>query len=259
MAKKKAEKKAEKTTEAPKEERKRKRPGPASRRPSSKRHAENLTKVDKKKRYALEEAIDILRDCKKAKFDETVEVCMKLGIDPRKSDQLVRGSVSLPKGTGKSVTILVFAEGDAAKQAEEAGADYVGSSEYADKIQKEGWLDFDMVIAHPSMMRHVGKLGKILGPKGKMPSPKSGTVTPNVGQAVQEFKAGKVEFRSDSGGNVLAPLGKLSFASEDLVANATAFIEHIRNIRPSTAKGTYMEKVCISSSMGPGLMIDTGK
>ena len=259
MAKKKADKKAEKQAEAPKEEKRRKRPGPARRRPSSRRHAENQAKVDKKKRYSLDEAVSILKSCKATKFDETVEVSMQLGIDPRKSDQLVRGSVSLPKGTGKSIKILVFAEGDVAAKAEEAGADYVGSSEYADKIQKEGWLDFDLVIAHPAMMRHVGKLGKILGPKGKMPSPKSGTVTPNVGQAVKEFKAGKVEFRSDGGGNVLAPLGKLSFAAEDLVANATAFIEHIRNVRPSTAKGTYMQKVCISSSMGPGLMIETGK
>ncbi|WP_372368587.1 50S ribosomal protein L1 [Candidatus Uabimicrobium sp. HlEnr_7] len=259
MAKKKAEQKAETQAEAPKEEKKRRRPGPARRRSSSKRHAENLTKVDEKKRYSVDEAIKILQSCKRTKFDETVEVSMKLGIDPRKSDQLVRGSVSLPKGTGKTIKILVFAEGDPAAQAKEAGADYVGSSEYADKIQKEGWLDFDLVIAHPAMMRHVGKLGKILGPKGKMPSPKSGTVTPNVAQAVKEFKAGKVEFRSDGGGNVLAPLGRMSFAPEDLIVNATAFIEHISNIKPSTAKGTYMQKVCISSSMGPGLMIETGK
>lgn len=241
------------------EEKKRKRPGPARRRPSSKRHAENLKKVDSKKKYLLEDAINLLKDFKNTAFDETVEISMTLGIDPRKSDQMVRGSVSLPKGTGKTVKILVFAEGDAAIQAEEAGADYVGSAEYVNKIQKEGWLDFDMVIAAPAMMRHVGKLGKILGPKGKMPSPKSGTVTPNVGTAVKEFKAGKVEYRSDAGANVLVPLGKASFSSEDLLANASAFIDHIISIKPATVKGTYMQKISISTTMGPGVAIDASK
>lgn len=268
---------AEKKKEEKKEEKKRrKRPGPANRRPPSKRHEENVKTIggkkldgkrknkrkyalDRRKKYALAEAVSFLKDCKPAKFDETVEIAMKLGIDPRKSDQLVRGSVSLPKGTGKSVKILVFAEGDAATQAKEAGADYVGSTEYVDKIQKEGWLDFDLVIAAPAMMRHVGKLGKVLGPKGKMPSPKSGTVTPNVGTAVKEFKAGKVEYRADGGGNVLVPLGKLSFSPEDLVANASAFIDHISSVKPATVKGTYMQKVCISSTMGPGLAIDVSK
>lgn len=254
---KKTDKKAKDKKEEPKvEERRRKRPGPASRRAESKRHKENSKKVDSKKKYALGEAVDILRSCKKVKFDETVEIAMSLGIDPRKSDQLVRGSVSLPKGTGKTVKILVFAEGDQAKQAEEAGAEYVGSEEYVEKIEKENWFDFDLVIAHPSMMRHVGKLGKVLGPKGKMPSPKSGTVTTDVATAVKEFKAGKVEYRSDSGGNVLAPIGKLSFVAEDIVANASTFIDHIRNVRPSTTKGTYIKSVSIASTMGPGLMLD---
>jgi len=181
---------------------------------------------------------------------------MKLGVDPRKSDQMIRGSVSLPKGLGKSVTVLAFAEGDIANQAKEAGADFVGGKEIVDKIKKENWFDFDVAIAHPSMMRFVGQVGRLLGPKGKMPSPKSGTVSEDVATAVKEFKAGKVEFRVDSGGNLHVPVGKKSFAVEDLRDNVVAFVEHIRSIRPATSKGTYIEKIVISTSMGPGLMLE---
>lgn len=238
------------------EKQRRKRPGPPKRRPASKRHKENLTKVDQDSRYSAEEAVSIIKSLKTTNFDESVEIAMKLGVDPRKSDQMVRGSVSLPGGIGKKVKVIAFAEGDMVEKAKAAGADEVGGKELADKIQKENWLDFDVAIAHPGMMRFVGKLGRVLGPKGKMPSPKSGTVTEDVANAVEEFKAGKVEFRTDSGGNVHAPVGKVSFSAEKLVENIETFVEHIRNIRPSTAKGTYIQKVVVSSSMGVGITLD---
>ena len=179
---------------------------------------------------------------------------VKLGIDPRKSDQLVRGAVSLPKGLGKAVTVVVFAEGDKADAATEAGADHVGAADLAAKISG-GWMDFDVVIASPDMMKHVGKLGRVLGPQGKMPSPKSGTVTPDVAKAVTEFKAGKVEFRTDTGGNVHAPLGKRSFPVEDLVSNLSAFLDHLMGMRPAAVKGNFMRKVSVSTTMGPGARI----
>ncbi|MEM8712200.1 MAG: 50S ribosomal protein L1, partial [Planctomycetota bacterium] len=168
-----------------------------------------------------------------------------------------RGAVSLPKGLGKTVKVVVFAEGDKAEAAKAAGADEVGSDELAAKIQG-GWLDFDVVIASPDMMKHVGKLGKVLGPQGKMPSPKSGTVTPNVAQAVEEFKAGKVEFRTDAGGNVHAPLGKRSFSTDDLVENMTAFLNHLTGMRPAAVKGTFVRRVSVSTTMGPGAFIEYG-
>ena len=179
---------------------------------------------------------------------------MRIGIDAKKTDQLVRGSVSLPKGTGKSVKIAVFAEGDRAKAALEAGADFVGSADLADKIEK-GWTDFDMTIASPDMMKYVGKLGKVLGPQGKMPSPKAGTVTPNVAAAVKEFKAGKIEFRTDAGANVHAAIGKKSFGAEDLASNLVAFLDHLRTLRPAQAKGEFIKKVVVSTSMGPGVAL----
>ena len=199
-----------------------------------------------------------IRGLSKAKFDETVDVVVKLGIDPRKTDQLVRGAVSLPKGLGKTVKVIVFAEGDRATAAQEAGADEVGSADLAARIQG-GWMDFDIVIASPDMMRHVGKLGKVLGPQGKMPSPKSGTVTPDVAQAVSDFKAGKVEFRTDSGGNVHAPLGKCSFSVERLEENLHAFLNHLTSLRPSAVKGTFVRKVSVSTTMGPGAWIVYGE
>jgi large subunit ribosomal protein L1 len=220
----------------------------------SKRYVQAAAKVDATRVYDPAEALQVLKSLPAAKFDETVEIAVRLGIDPKKTDQLVRGAVSLPKGLGKTVKIVVFAEGDKADAAKAAGADTVGAGELADKILG-GWMDFDIVIASPDMMKHVGKLGKILGPQGKMPSPKSGTVTPDVAAAVKEFKAGKVEFRTDAGGNVHAPLGKRSFAVEDLQANLRAFLDHITTLRPPAVKGEFLRKISISTTMGPGVTI----
>ena len=220
----------------------------------SKRYEQAASKVDRNKTYGPAEALQVIKNLPPAKFDETVEIAVRLGIDPKKTDQLVRGAVSLPKGLGKTVKVVVFAEGDKAEAARGAGADLVGSGDLADKILG-GWMDFDIVIASPDMMKHVGKLGKVLGPQGKMPSPKSGTVTADVGAAVKEFKAGKVEFRTDAGGNVHAPLGKRSFAVEDLQANLTAFLEHISGMRPPAVKGEFLRKISLSTTMGPGLAI----
>jgi large subunit ribosomal protein L1 len=223
----------------------------------SKRYRDASARIDRARVYEPVEAFTLLKSLPGAKFDETVDVVVRLGVDPRKSDQLVRGAVSLPKGLGKSVKIIVFAEGDKAEAAQEAGADEVGSADLAAKIAG-GWLDFDICIASPDMMKHVGKLGKVLGPQGKMPSPKSGTVTPDVAGAVKEFKAGKVEFRTDAGGNVHAPLGKRSFTAEDLMDNLSAFLDHLGALRPAAVKGTYMRKISVSTSMGPGALIQYG-
>jgi len=220
----------------------------------SKRYLTALAKVDRNKVYDIAEALKLLKSLPHAKFDESLEVAIKLGIDPKKTDQLVRGAVSLPKGLGKKIKVVAFAEGDKAKAAKEAGADEVGGAELADKILG-GWTDFDIVITSPDMMKHVGKLGKVLGPQGKMPSPKSGTVTPDVAAAVKEFKAGKVEFRTDAGGNVHAALGKRSFATEDLQANLTVFLEHLSNLRSPAVKGDFFRKITLSTTMGPGVQI----
>lgn len=210
---------------------------------------------EKHKRYDISSALGVLGNFPKAKFDETVELHIRLGIDPKKSDQMVRGSVSLPRGIGKSKKVVVFAEGEHAEAATEAGADEVGGEELAKRMQ-DGWLDFDVCIAHPAMMRVVGRLGRVLGPQGKMPSPKSGTVTDKIGQAVKEFKAGKIEFRADSGGNVHVPVGKRSFEAEALQENILAFMDHLKGMRPSAVKGTYIRKVSVSGSMTPGLILD---
>jgi len=223
----------------------------------SKRYREAAARIDRNTSYAPGDAFELLKSLPAPKFDETVEIAIRLGIDPRKTDQLVRGAVSLPKGLGKTVKVVVFAEGDKAEAAKAAGADEVGSDELAAKIQG-GWMDFDIVIASPDMMKHVGKLGKVLGPQGKMPSPKSGTVTPNVALAVEEFKAGKVEFRTDAGGNVHAPLGKRSFPVEDLVANFQAFLGHLTGMRPSAVKGSFVRRISVSTTMGPGAFIEYG-
>lgn len=223
----------------------------------SKRYRAAAEGVDRTRTYGITEAIELLKGLPAPKFDETVDVVVRLSIDPRKSDQLVRGAVSLPKGLGKSVKVVVFAEGDKAEAAVAAGADEVGSADLAAKIEG-GWMDFDVCIASPDMMRYVGKLGKVLGPQGKMPSPKSGTVTPNVADAVSEFKAGKVEFRTDSGGNVHAGLGKRSFPVEDLEANLRAFLDHLNGMRPPVVKGDFFKKISISTSMGPGAWIQYG-
>ena len=219
------------------------------------RAAVSTTGYEKHRRYDLGTALQVLSGFPKPKFDETVELAVRLGIDPKKSDQMVRGSVSLPKGIGKSRSVIVFAEGDAAKEAEEAGADAVGGEDLAKRIQ-DGWTDFDVCIAHPSMMKVAGKLGRVLGPQGKMPSPKSGTVTPQVGQAVGEFKAGKVEFRADAGGIVHVPVGKRSFDAAALQENILHFIEHVKGLRPSAVKGAFIKKVSLSATMSPSVTLD---
>ena len=213
--------------------------------------------VDHERTYETGEALDLLKSLPAPKFDESVEVAVALGIDPRKTDQLVRGAVSLPNGLGKTIRVVVFAEGEKAEAAKQAGADEVGSADLADKIAG-GWMDFDVVITSPDMMKHVGRLGKILGPQGKMPSPKSGTVTPDVATAVKEFKAGKVEFRTDSGGNVHAAVGKCSFTTEALVENLQVFLDHVSSLRPAAVKGTFFNRVSISTTMGPGVSINYG-
>ena len=220
----------------------------------SKRYNKSAALVERSKEYPLGEAVKLVKRFEPVKFVETVEVAVKLGIDPRKTDQNVRGSVSLPHGIGKEVRVIAFAEGEAARAAEEAGAVEVGSQDLAKKIQ-DGWLDFDVAIAAPDMMKYVGKLGRILGPQGKMPSPKAGTVTPDVGKAVAEFKAGKIEFRSDSGGNVHAPIGKVTFPEEKLAENLEAFVSHIKSLRPSQVKGNFIVRVTITTSMNPGVRV----
>jgi len=221
----------------------------------SKKYRENNEKVASLGKVTLPEAIKVLKQLNGAKFDETVELSLKLGIDPRKSDQILRGSFSLPHGLGKERRVIVFAEGDKADEAKEAGAIEVGGPELAAKIV-EGWMEFDVAIAVPAMMRHVGKLGKVLGPAGKMPSPKSGTVTDKVGQAVSEFRAGKVEYRNDKSGNVHIPVGKKSFEEDKLVDNIQALLDHIKTSKPPTAKGGFMQKAFVSSTMSPSVELD---
>ena len=220
----------------------------------SRRYRELAAKVEKGKAYSIEDAITILQSGKRLKFDESVDLALKLGIDPKQADQLVRGSVSLPKSTGAAKRVICFAEGAAAEEARKSGAVEVGGEDLAKKVN-DGWLDFDVAIAHPATMRFVGRLGKVLGPKGLMPTPKTGTVTPDVGKAVAEFRAGKIEYRNDSFGNVHVSVGKLSFSKEDLTANIRAMVDHILAIRPQTVKGVYLQKVHVSSTMGPGLRL----
>jgi large subunit ribosomal protein L1 len=217
-----------------------------------KRYREAAGKVDRTRQYSVEEAVAILSGFPKGKSDETVELVVRLGIDPKKADQIVRGSLSLPHGIGKERRVVVFAEGAKAEEARAAGAAAVGSADLAEKVLG-GWTDFDIAIAAPDMMKHVGKLGKVLGPQGKMPTPKAGTVTADVATAVREFKAGKIEFRNDDGGNVAAPMGKRSFTKDKLGQNIAAFIDHISTLRPATAKGTFLMKASISSTHSPGI------
>jgi large subunit ribosomal protein L1 len=206
-------------------------------------------------RYEPKKAIELVKQASYAKFDETVEVAVRLGVDPRHADQVVRGTVVLPAGTGKTVRVLVIAAGEKAREAESAGADYVGT-EYVQKI-KDGWLDFDVLVATPDQMGQLGQLGRVLGPRGLMPNPKAGTVTFDIARAVREVKAGKIEFRVDKGGNVHAAIGKVSFPAEALETNFTAFMDQIVRSKPSAAKGVYVRNVAISSTMGPGVAIDT--
>jgi large subunit ribosomal protein L1 len=220
-----------------------------------KKYRAAATKVDAATSYAPKSALEIVKGAAFAKFDETVEVAVRLGVDPRHADQVVRGTVVLPAGTGKSVRVLVIAVGDKAKEAEAAGADFVGS-EFIQKI-KDGWTDFDVMIATPDQMGQVGQLGRVLGPRGLMPNPKAGTVTFDVGRAVKETKAGKIEFRVDKAGNVQAAIGKVSFGLDALETNFSAFMDQIIRSKPSAAKGVYVKTVAVSSTMGPGVRIDT--
>jgi large subunit ribosomal protein L1 len=223
------------------------------------RHGKKYTAAAAKRdiavRYQPKQAIDLVKSAAFAKFDETVEVAVRLGVDPRHADQVVRGTVVLPAGTGKSVRVLVIAAGEKAREAEQAGADFVGN-EYIAKI-KENWLDFDVLIATPDQMGQLGQLGRVLGPRGLMPNPKAGTVTFDVARAVREVKAGKIEFRVDKSGNVHAAIGKVSFPAEALETNFTAFMDQIVRAKPAAAKGVYVRTVAISSTMGPGVAIDT--
>lgn len=220
-----------------------------------KRYLELIQKVDRNRLYEADEAVALVKETAKAKFDETIEVAVRLGVDPRHADQQVRGTVVLPHGTGKSVRVLVFAKGEKAKEAEEAGADIVGAEEVAEKIQG-GWLDFDIAIATPDMMGVVGKLGRILGPKGLMPNPKAGTVTFDLARAVQEFKAGKVEYRLDKTAIIHVPIGKASFDREKLAENYNALLEALIRAKPAAAKGQYLRSITLSSTMGPGIKIN---
>jgi len=220
----------------------------------SKRYVDSDKTVEESKEYELKEAVSVLKTFNKTKFDETVDIVMKLGVDPKHSDQIVRGSFSLPKGIGKEVRVVVFASGDKIELAQKAGAVEAGGDDLLKKVEG-GWLDFDVAISTPDMMGKVGKLGRVLGPQGKMPSPKSGTVTNDVETAVKEFKEGKIEYRTDAGGNVHVPVGKTSFSEEDLIANLSSFIKHIVSNRPPAAKGTFVQKISISSSMSPGVRV----
>ncbi|MCK5032936.1 MAG: 50S ribosomal protein L1 [Calditrichia bacterium] len=224
----------------------------------SKRFLELSKKIDRNVAYALDDAVNLLKETAKAKFDETVEIAMRLGVDPKHADQMVRGTLTLPNGTGKSVKILVLTKGPNVKAAEKAGADFAGLEEYVEKIQK-GWLDFDVVIASPDVMSVVGRLGKILGTRGLMPNPKSGTVTPDIANAVQEFKAGKIDFRVDKTGIIHSGIGKTSFDGSQLADNIRVFINTIIKMKPSAAKGTYLKSISISSTMGPGIFLDTNQ
>jgi large subunit ribosomal protein L1 len=221
----------------------------------SKRYNQSVTKIDRTKEYSVEEAVKLLKESATARFDETVEIAMRLGVDPRHADQNVRGTVTLPNGTGKSVRILVLSKGEKVDQALKAGADFAGLEEFVEKIQK-GWLDFDVVVASPDVMSVVGKLGKILGTRGLMPNPKSGTVTMEIESAVKEIKAGKIDFRVDKTGIIHSGIGKVSFEEEKLVENAKAFITTIVKMKPPSAKGTYLRSISLSSTMGPGIFVE---
>ena len=222
----------------------------------SKRYVANLEQVDKNKSYSIEEAVALVKKTSNSKFDETLEVAMNLNLDVKKADQQLRGAVVLPHGTGKTKKILVLAKGDQAKAATAAGADYVGDVDMIDKIAKENWFDFDVIIATPEMMPQLGKIGKLLGPKGLMPNPKTGTVTTDVKKAIEETKKGKVNYRTDSYGNVHGIFGKTSFEDAKLVENLKAFIDVILKSKPSSSKGNYVKNISISSTMGPGVKID---
>ncbi|MGN0973328.1 MAG: 50S ribosomal protein L1 [Bacilli bacterium] len=221
----------------------------------SKKYNEALTKVEKGKAYTKEEAVKLVKETSISKFDASVEVAMNLNLDTKKADQQLRGAMVLPKGTGKTKKVLVVARGELAKKAQAAGADFVGDTDILEKIEKENWFDFDVMIATPDMMPLLGKLGRVLGPKGLMPNPKTGTVTLDVEKAVSEVKAGRVEYRTDSYGNIHGVIGKVSFSEEDLLENLVYFVNAISKIKPSTVKGDYIKNISVSTTMGPGIKI----
>lgn len=220
----------------------------------SKRYQKDLEKVPPQP-VTLSEGIQRLKGFNKTKFDQSVDVVLNLGIDPRQADQMIRGSISLPKGIGKSKRVIAFCNPQDVEACKAAGATEAGGDELVAQVQG-GWTDFDVAVAHPAMMGKVGRLGRVLGPQGKMPSPKSGTVTPEIVQAVKDYSAGKIEFRNDAGGNIHAVVGKLSFPEADLKENIVAFVSHIRRLKPASAKGTFLKKVCISGTMTPGVLVD---
>ena len=222
----------------------------------SKKYVEAVAKVDKSHFYSKEEAVKLVKETSVSSFDGSVELAMRLNLDTKKADQQLRGAIVLPKGTGKTNRVIVIAKGDAATKAKEAGADYVGDMDLLQKIEKENWLDFDTMIATPDMMPLLGKLGKVLGPKGLMPNPKTGTVTMDIAKAVEEVKAGRVEYRTDTFGNIHGVIGKVSFSEEDLLANLDAFVAQILRIKPATVKGDYIKNISISATMGPGIKIE---
>ena len=222
----------------------------------SKKYEEAFSKVEKGKVYSKEEAVKLVKETSISKFDGSIEVAMRLNLDTRKADQQLRGAIVLPKGTGKTVRVLVIAKGENAAKAKEAGADYVGDVDMIEKIEKENWFDFDTMIATPDMMPLLGKIGRVLGPRGLMPNPKTGTVTLDVVKAINEVKAGRVEYRTDSYGNVHGIIGKASFTEEDLLENLNAFVSAILKVKPSTVKGDYVKNIAISSTMGPGIKVE---
>jgi large subunit ribosomal protein L1 len=227
--------------------------------PKGKRYLDAARRFDRSRLYSLVEALDLVKSLASAKFDETVELAVRLGVDPRKADQIVRGTVSLPAGTGKAVRVAVFAAAEAAQAARAAGADVVGADDLVERIQNQGFLDFDVAIATPELMPLVGKLGRVLGPRGLMPNPKTSTVTTDVARAVSEFKAGRVEYRTDRYGNVHVPVGKVSFEIDALAENVRAVMDELNRAKPASAKGRYVRKVTLSSSMGPGVPVDPSR
>ncbi len=225
---------------------------------NSKKYVDAVRRFDRERQHAPGEAVDLVKSLASAKFDESVELAVRLGVDPRKADQIVRGTVGLPAGTGKTVRVVAFAAGDAANEAREAGADVVGADDLVERVNG-GFLDFDVAIATPDLMGQVGKLGRVLGPRGLMPNPKTGTVTPDVGRAVREFKGGRVEYRTDRYGNIHVPIGKASFDRRALLENMRAVVDELQRAKPAAAKGRYVKKVSVSSSMGPGVRIDPAR
>ncbi|MCL5047575.1 MAG: 50S ribosomal protein L1 [Firmicutes bacterium] len=224
-----------------------------------KRYLEASKSVDTSRLYSIPEAVALVKETAKAKFDETIDLAVRLGVDPRRADQIVRGSISLPNGTGKTARVAVFATGDLAMDARNAGADVIGADDLITRIEKENFLDFDVVISTPELMALVGRLGRVLGPRGLMPNPKTGTVTNDIGKTVAEYKAGKIEYRTDRVGNIHAPVGKASFSNIHLVENVAALLDELIRAKPSGAKGKYIRSITLSSTMGPGVKIDTNK